>query len=159
MYKILSNNIQSNQNKYLFSFHSSQYLSLKLHPQFRKSLFSFSSLNHPLFIQNKQRNCFLNSRFSIMYEIWEQRVYIVKWFLKMLVLPKNCPATGFTRSRQHSGLCARILILGTRPCRPIQRKPHFNETGTKLGQRSQLRWSSDSFGANEGHLRSAPRPH
>ena len=52
-----------------------------------------------------------------------------------------------------SSLCARILILGTRPCRPIQRKPHFNETGTKLGQRSQLPWSSDSFGANEGHLR------
>ena len=123
-----------------------------------KSLFSFSSLNYPLFIQHKQRNCFLNflnfpscmkyenKGFTSWNDFWKCS------FCQRIVLRLGSREAG-------SSLCARILILGTRPCRPIQRKPHFNETGTKLGQRSQLPWSSDSFGANEGHLRSAPRPH
>jgi len=117
-----------------------------------KSLFSYFSLNHPLFIQHKQRNCFLNSKFSLMYMKYENKGFS-SWndfwkcsFCQRIVLRLSSREAG-------SSLCARILILGTRPCRPIQRKPHFNETGTKL------RWSSDSFGANEGHLRSAPKPH
>ena len=96
-----------------------------------KSLFSYFSLNHPLFIQHKQRNCFLNSKFSIMYEIWEQRVYIVKWFLKMLVLPKNCPATGFTRSRQQS---VRTHSNSRNPALPSDsKKTTFQRNWHKIG--------------------------